>query len=438
MRIERIAISDFSPFGNANIHFPVSGSDSAEVHFFVGPNGTGKTRLLSLLLAALGNRNELSLRTDGTTKSAVLAVGDNQQKAVYKDSHLKTFWGHPSHAEADCDTELFPLPNGPKHGSGGLLGGDVQADLSPTTATLGLAFKGASAEISDSDVSALAPVSLGNPSTHLQFGRSPEEDKIVGQSMVNVKMSAAMDQLQAEGSFGRGTMLSQRLEHSVTQITGRKFCFRVTPHPKKNVSLKVDWGKDKGLRLVQLPDGLRAIIGWLVSCIAKIEASNPDEQRPLDSPVILVIDEPEGHLHPEWQRQVLPAIQSLLPNAQIFVATHSPWIISSVNEGWIHVLKTDNEGKVTVEPPIECSRGDSYIEVVEDILGVMERYDPETEVLLERFRGLRKRVKSGEKEHEPELRKLAKEIGDRSESLAAMMGREIWQLDQQLELASKL
>ena len=38
---------------------------------------------------------------------------------------------------------------------------------------------------------------------------------------------------------------------------------------------------------------------------------------------ILLIDEPELHLDPQWHRQVLKALKFLKPECQIIVATHS-------------------------------------------------------------------------------------------------------------------
>lgn len=42
---------------------------------------------------------------------------------------------------------------------------------------------------------------------------------------------------------------------------------------------------------------------------------------------LLVIDEPELHLHPEWQGRILPALRVLAPRAQFLIATHvdAPW-----------------------------------------------------------------------------------------------------------------
>ncbi len=49
--------------------------------------------------------------------------------------------------------------------------------------------------------------------------------------------------------------------------------------------------------------------------------------RPLD---VLLIDEPEQHLHPRWHHRLLPALRALSPDTQIIVATHAPEIVRSV------------------------------------------------------------------------------------------------------------
>jgi hypothetical protein len=71
--------------------------------------------------------------------------------------------------------------------------------------------------------------------------------------------------------------------------------------------------------------------------------------------------------------------------------------------------------------------------VVEDILGVKERFDPETEARLLEFRTKREALK-----HQPddealkELQSLAEIIAERGQTLKFMMGREMAQLEVQL------
>jgi ABC-type lipoprotein export system ATPase subunit len=49
-------------------------------------------------------------------------------------------------------------------------------------------------------------------------------------------------------------------------------------------------------------------------------------------PYIFLADEPELSLHISWQRNIIAAIRSLNPNAQIIVATHSPEIAGKFRE----------------------------------------------------------------------------------------------------------
>jgi energy-coupling factor transporter ATP-binding protein EcfA2 len=49
-----------------------------------------------------------------------------------------------------------------------------------------------------------------------------------------------------------------------------------------------------------------------------------------DAPAdIVLIDEPEQHLHVQWHRQLLPALRELSPDTQFLVATHSEEILDS-------------------------------------------------------------------------------------------------------------
>ncbi len=47
---------------------------------------------------------------------------------------------------------------------------------------------------------------------------------------------------------------------------------------------------------------------------------------------IVLIDEIELHLHPGWQRKILPALTKTFPNIQFITTTHSPQVLSSVEK----------------------------------------------------------------------------------------------------------
>ena len=70
------------------------------------------------------------------------------------------------------------------------------------------------------------------------------------------------------------------------------------------------------------------------------KAADAIKERP-SSDIVVLIDEPELHLHPGWQRTFLPAVLKAVsmtaPNAgvQVFAATHSPLVLASLESAWV-------------------------------------------------------------------------------------------------------
>ena len=245
-----------------------------------------------------------------------------------------------------------------------------------------------------------------------------------------------MNQTEASSGQTHSTHIITALESTIERITGRQFAFIVTSYPK--AAIEVRWGGIK-LSFDSLPDGLRSIIGWLAHSVVMMDAWLQGKQNPLEAEAVFLLDEIEAPLHPAWQRKILPAFQRLFPKAQMFVATHSPFVISSLNHGWIHPLTMGKDGSVKLEKPVPASQGDSYISVLEDIMGIKEWYDPETEALLADFRTMRNAAYDGDAEARAKARQLAQEISGRSMELSYMMGGELTQMDRQLAqpMASK-
>ena len=63
-------------------------------------------------------------------------------------------------------------------------------------------------------------------------------------------------------------------------------------------------------------------------------------------PGIFIIDEIDAHLHPSWQRRIIPTLQRHFPNVQIFASTHSPMMVAGLKKGQVHLLKRDETGQV--------------------------------------------------------------------------------------------
>jgi predicted ATPase len=88
-------------------------------------------------------------------------------------------------------------------------------------------------------------------------------------------------------------------------------------------------------------------------------------------PVFTVcFDEPENHLHPSLQRSLLPSLLQAFPSVNFIVATHSPFVVSSVREARVYALRRDTEGGVRsdwLDFEDQAYRAD---EILRDVLGV--------------------------------------------------------------------
>jgi predicted ATP-binding protein involved in virulence len=85
---------------------------------------------------------------------------------------------------------------------------------------------------------------------------------------------------------------------------------------------------------------------------------------------VVVIDEPEAHLHPALQQRLLPDLLAAFPKAQFVVATHSPLMVTSVPDSNVYVLNYNAENKVDSTLLDKANKAGSADEVLMDVLGV--------------------------------------------------------------------
>lgn len=106
----------------------------------------------------------------------------------------------------------------------------------------------------------------------------------------------------------------------------------------------------KGTRFTfsQLSEGERKMIG-LIGTIINFFVPPFSEQNYdlLAFSGIVLIDEIETHLHPRWQKEILPNLCKTFPNVQFIVTTHSPFVIQSLKASELVDL---NKTEVETDP----------------------------------------------------------------------------------------
>ena len=112
----------------------------------------------------------------------------------------------------------------------------------------------------------------------------------------------------------------------------------------RRTPLRMEVKKDgEFLSVDQLSDGEKCMIALVGDLARRLVVANPEQEDPLLGNGIVLVDEIELHLHPEWQKSVLPRLLQTFPNVQFVVTTHSPLVLAQLNS-----LLYRKEGEIAV------------------------------------------------------------------------------------------
>lgn len=98
--------------------------------------------------------------------------------------------------------------------------------------------------------------------------------------------------------------------------------------------------------LSQMSDGEKRLFSIFVDIARQLSLAS--SRRPItDVPAIVLIDEIDVHLHPKWQRLIVPSLEELFPACQFIATTHSPFVVQGVNESQVQHLDRTLTGGFT-------------------------------------------------------------------------------------------
>ncbi|MBR6066456.1 MAG: AAA family ATPase [Bacteroidales bacterium] len=117
--------------------------------------------------------------------------------------------------------------------------------------------------------------------------------------------------------------------------------------------------------------GYQSMMSWMIDFCKRMFERYPKSENPLAESAIVLVDEIDLHLHPQWQRNVIPYLSKTFPNTQFFVTTHSPMVLQSAKDINLFVLKHNEEGMVSVErSDIHDFRGWTVEEILRETMGL--------------------------------------------------------------------
>ena len=200
------------------------------------------------------------------------------------------------------------------------------------------------------------------------------------------------------------------LENILSQILGQTIEFQIGLDPL-NLYVKTE---NTLLDFDVLPDGMRSLISWIADLMMRLDELKWVDDTPIfERRLFLFLDEIEVHLHPKWQRNILPIVQKLFKNAQIFVTTHSPFVVNSVDNAWIHPIRLE-AGKATIEKAFKSESGNSYPYIMRTVFGIEDRFGGQARMELKDFYQLLDEVlRNADATNYEKLTKKLERVGNR-------------------------
>lgn len=120
-------------------------------------------------------------------------------------------------------------------------------------------------------------------------------------------------------------------------ILNKDFCFKTVDSDSLEIIINTPSGD---IIYEYLSSGFKSIITIIFGIIREIEFRFQDNKIKVeDFNGVVLIDEIELHLHPEWQEKVSGILKEVFPSAQFILTTHSPHVIQTALKGEVIALE---------------------------------------------------------------------------------------------------
>jgi hypothetical protein len=160
-------------------------------------------------------------------------------------------------------------------------------------------------------------------------------------------------------------------------------------------------------RLADLSLGYQAMFAWTVDLAWRLFNAFPKSSNPLSQSAIVLIDEIDLHLHPQWQRDLRQRLRTHFPNVQFIATTHNPVTAQDalsqdgLSEGGstVAVVRWENDEAHILNHPIPTGywRSDQLLE--SDLFGFgSDRSQQAEKKLYERVELIRKSNRTAKEE----------------------------------------
>ncbi len=410
MRVKRLKLTNFRGISDLTLEFPDEGAT-----VFIGTNGAGKSSILDCLAMTISEIVDvLQIRNTNTEMVATLESGyhDLSEEATEMLQERKRF--QSSDIKQDCQFAEIEL----------VLQSHGQSE-SPPVKPVNYVIKRVPFGVigqSIESVKALDPLfirPIRQPKFHhiLQVvvyyttNRAVsdvaltdlEDDRTAFSQLTLHELALTSPQINFQAFFTwfkqREDLENERRLHedpahrdpqlqavrrAIASLLPEFSNLRVRRSPLRLTIDKTIGDQTQELVINQLSDGEKCLLAMVGDLALRLAICSDALYDPLQGGGIVLIDEIELHLHPSWQRMIIPALTRTFPNCQFIVTTHSPQVLGEV-KGQVYKLKATSDG-IVAEP--HQTFGKDSNRILEEDMGASERSPEIQDHLRQLFRSI--------------------------------------------------
>ena len=376
--ISELEVSNFRKFENEKFKL------NPQMNVFAGKNGSGKTALLEAATVIMGAYLAAFKKYVPSRFVHNISPSDVHLKALLsEDDTVLTSGGIPQYPCRVACKVRWNKEKAPIEFQRVLLKADGRTKFdgsNPMQSTV-LQWEELIAQANHSDENIILPLVLYLSSARLWNENSVLQDKNgvytrteaynrcldkkhgteMAFSYIKMLQSVAMEE-----NGGRAFPAYEAILDAVNQALENELA------PGEKVIISTRYGNDiVALKTVDgaivpfgsLSDGYRNVIKIILDIATRMCILNPYQKGAAlkVTPGIVVIDELDLSLHPTWQKRIVGILKNLFPKIQFICATHSPFIIQSLEVGEL----------ITLDKPLESEySGEGIEDIAEDVMGV--------------------------------------------------------------------
>lgn len=410
MRLTRIRYGNIPPFTE-----PVEITFDERVNVFVGPNATGKSRLLSAIDERFNGDRGRSEWNEGTIRYELYP--DHLELTRWDEQYYPDEWIEGKNVLCEDDEFATAKPEPPV-----IYIGHHRIGLPPVSELGELDAYGESPEevlsgpFGGARLAAAIERMYDKANSLWEHERQEDlpsgerkafhfwsihkvshscakyicEEVIAADMPLNYPTGLDLEFLATQPTASLDSVAINRMLGIATTDTPTFSHIRPADRPTDR-PLNPRWPDAKGIYLGDLSSGTQSVLSWILWLAFKMLNYYDFARGWNEKPAILLIDEIENHLHPTWQRRVIPALLKHFPGLQIFATTHSPFVVAGLRAGQVHMLNREADGVVRASTSERDIVGWTVDEILRTFMEVDDPTDEMTATNAERLRALRRK-----------------------------------------------